>query len=37
MKLSDLQKYILKQSWQNKDKTTGKEVLIKFYNGQKNK
>ena len=37
MKLSDLQKYILKQSWQNKDKTIGKEVLIKFYSSQKTK
>jgi len=31
MKLSDLQKYILKQSWQSKDKTVSKAVLEKFY------
>ncbi len=37
MKLSDLQKYTLKQAWQTKDKTVGKDVLARFYSGRKNK
>lgn len=37
MKLSELQKYILKQAWQAKDKTVTKDILNKFYNGCKKK
>jgi len=37
MKLSALQKYILKQCVQTKDKIISKSVLEKFYNGKKNK
>ncbi len=37
MKLSDLQKYILRQAWQTKNKIISKDVLIKFYNGRKDK
>ena len=37
MKLSELQKYILKAAWQSKDKTVSKNVLEKFYNGLKSK
>lgn len=37
MKLSALQKYILKQCIQAKDKVVSKSVLEKFYNGKKNK
>jgi len=35
MKLSDLQKYILRQAWPTKDKTVSKNVLAKFYSNQK--
>ena len=37
MKLSALQKYILKQCVQTKDKITSKTVLERFYNNHKNK
>ncbi len=37
MKLSALQKYILKQCFQTKDKIISKSVLEKFYNGSKAK
>ena len=37
MKLSVLQKYILKQCVQTKDKVVSKSILERFYNGKKNK
>ncbi|MAF14340.1 MAG: hypothetical protein CMI53_05645 [Parcubacteria group bacterium] len=37
MKLSALQKYILKQSIQSKDKIVSKSILEKFYIGKKKK
>jgi len=37
MKLSALQKYILKQCIQTKDKIISKTKLERFYNGKKNK
>ena len=37
MKLSALQKYILKQCIQTKDKMISKSVLERFYNGKKDK
>ena len=37
MKLSALQKYILKQCVQTKDKTISKAILERFYNNNKNK
>lgn len=37
MKLSSLQKYILKQCIQTKDKIVSKSVLEKFYNSKKGK
>ena len=35
MKLSDLQKYILKQAWSTKDKIVSKNILKRFYNDKK--
>jgi len=37
MKLSELQKYILRQAWQTTNKTVSKNILVKFYNGQQNR
>ena len=37
MKLSELQKYILKQAWQSESKTAAKGVLEKFYDFDKRK
>ena len=37
MKLSELQKYILRQAWQSKDKTVSKNILERFYGGIKSK
>ncbi len=37
MKLSALQKYILKQCFQNRKKAVSKSVLEKFYNNKKEK
>lgn len=37
MKLSGLQKFILKQAWASKDKTISKEMIEKFYLGKTHK
>jgi len=37
MKLSDLQKYILRQAWENPRKTVGKTTIERFYSTLKDK